>query len=87
MSTSSEKCQLIADRVRALELPGIEYREEPDWPGLNGNEFARNLLGQVDRMRNPNGIELQFADLLAGQSGSRATGSSVRFSKAAGRGP
>ncbi len=63
----------IADRVRALELPGIEYREEPDRVYPNGNEFARNLLGQVDRDEKPlNGIELQFADLLAGQSGSRA---------------
>ena len=62
----------IADRIRALELPGIEYREEPDRVYPNGNEFARNLLGQVDRDEQPlNGIELQFADLLAGQPGSR----------------
>ena len=72
MSIFNEKCQPISPDRIALELPGIEYREEPDRVYPNGNEFARNLLGQVDRDEQPlNGIELQFADLLAGQSGSR----------------
>ena len=62
----------IADQIRKLELPGIEIRDETARLYPNGDDFARNILGNVDVDQKPlNGLELQFASLLSGQAGSR----------------
>ena len=62
----------IADQIRKLGLPGIEIRDETARLYPNGDDFARNILGNVDVDQKPlNGLELQFAVLLSGQAGSR----------------
>ena len=61
-----------ADEIRKLGLAGIEIRDEPARHYPNGDEFARNIIGNVDRDQNPlSGLELQFAKLLSGQAGVR----------------
>ena len=63
----------IADEIRKLGLAGIEIRNEVARLYPNGVDFARNIIGDVDRDQNPlNGLELQFASLLSGKPGVRA---------------
>ena len=63
-----------AESIRKLQLAGIEIRDEVARRYPNGPEFARNILGRVDRDQTPlNGIELQFAHLLSGAPGMRKT--------------
>lgn len=70
-----------ADEIRKLGLVGIEIRDETARLYPNGDDFARNFIGNVDRDQNPlSGLELQFARRLSGQAGARtnfvsATGS------------
>ena len=62
----------VADQVRWLDEVGIEIREEKARFYPNGDEFARNLLGQVNIDEEPlNGIEVQYAHLLSGKAGVR----------------
>ena len=74
----------VADQVRLLEQAGIEIREEDARFYPNGDEFARNLLGQVNIDEEPqNGIEDQYSHVLAGTDGLRqdyvAVGRSIRL--------
>ena len=62
----------VADQIRWLDQPGIEIREEDARFYPNGDEFARNLLGQVDIDEEPlNGIEDQYSHVLSGTDGVR----------------
>lgn len=74
----------VADQVRWLDQPGIEIREEDARFYPNGDEFARNLLGQVNIDEEPqNGIEDQYSHVLSGTDGVRqdyvAVGRSIRL--------
>jgi len=62
----------VEEAVRSLELLGIEIRQEAARLYPNGQEFARNFIGQVNVDEEPlNGIEAQYALTLSGKAGSR----------------
>jgi len=62
----------VEKAVRSLELPGIEIRQETARLYPNGQEFARNFIGQVNIDEEPlNGIEAQYARTLSGKAGVR----------------
>lgn len=62
----------VEEAVRSLELSGIEIRQEAARLYPNGQEFARNFIGQVNVDEEPlNGIEAQYALTLSGKPGSR----------------
>ena len=61
-----------AEKIRNLQLPGIEIRDETARLYPNGRVFARNIIGSVDIDQNPlSGLEMQFATFLAGEPGVR----------------
>ena len=58
------------EAVRSLELAGIEIRQETARLYPNGQDFARNFIGQVNIDEEPlNGIEAQYARTLSGKAG------------------
>ncbi|MBM44958.1 MAG: hypothetical protein CL458_01755 [Acidimicrobiaceae bacterium] len=62
----------VEEAIRSLELPGIEIRQETARLYPNGQEFARNFIGQVNIDEEPlNGIEAQYAHTLSGKAGVR----------------
>jgi stage V sporulation protein D (sporulation-specific penicillin-binding protein) len=61
----------IADRVRKMDLPGVQLKEEPTGKRIDMvGDMASTVLGFVGTDENGlDGLEYQFDDLLRGQSG------------------
>lgn len=58
------------ERVRALELPGVFDSPEPRRDNPSGDGFAAALLGQAGVDNDGiSGLEMQYAELLAGEPG------------------
>lgn len=63
----------LGDAVLALDLPGVVVTSEAARLLPNGEQFARGVIGRVDVDQQAlTGIELQYDDLLSGQSGFEA---------------
>ena len=62
----------VEQKVLSLDLAGLEIRSEEARVYPKGEDFARNLLGQVDVDEKPlNGLEAQFSEQLSGKAGLR----------------